>query len=112
MIKSPSRPGYLIRLSVWGVLALSACQTWQKASAPTTPSLTSPEAIQPFAVYTHRGARHNHYIPSGYMGDGNLTMSGAYVPTPDGESGPCLRVNYRPPGPKGWAGIYWQDPTN
>jgi len=45
------------------------------------------------------------------MGDSDLTMSGAYTPTPHG-NGPCLRVTYKASGPKGWAGIYWQDPPN
>jgi outer membrane protein OmpA-like peptidoglycan-associated protein len=45
------------------------------------------------------------------MGDSDLTLSGAYAKTPHGE-GPCLRVNYKATGPKGWAGIYWQDPAN
>jgi len=45
------------------------------------------------------------------MGDSDLTMSGAYTPTPGGQ-GPCLRINYKASGPKGWAGIYWQDPAN
>jgi outer membrane protein OmpA-like peptidoglycan-associated protein len=45
------------------------------------------------------------------MGDSDLTMSGAYVPTPNGP-GPCLRVSYRASGPKGWSGLYWQDPAN
>jgi outer membrane protein OmpA-like peptidoglycan-associated protein len=46
------------------------------------------------------------------MGDSDLTMSGAYVQTPNGAQGPCVRVYYKSDGPKGWAGIYWQDPAN
>jgi outer membrane protein OmpA-like peptidoglycan-associated protein len=44
------------------------------------------------------------------MGDSDLSMSGAYTPTPHG-NGPCLRVTYKAAGPKGWAGISWQDPA-
>jgi outer membrane protein OmpA-like peptidoglycan-associated protein len=46
------------------------------------------------------------------MGDSDLTLSGAFKKTPHQGDGPCLRVNYRASGPKGWAGIYWQDPAN
>jgi outer membrane protein OmpA-like peptidoglycan-associated protein len=45
------------------------------------------------------------------MGDSDLTMSGAYQVTPQGQ-GPCLKINYKASGPKGWVGIYWQDPAN
>lgn len=45
------------------------------------------------------------------MGDSDLSMSGAFMTTSRGQ-GPCLRVIYKATGPKGWAGIYWQDPAN
>jgi outer membrane protein OmpA-like peptidoglycan-associated protein len=100
-------------------IALAACQTpggqrnagsgssTEKASAnsPLAPSFKT------FPIYTDLAPRHTHYAPSGYMGDSDLSMSGAYVPTPRGQ-GPCLRVIYKADGPKGWAGIYWQDPAN
>ena len=68
-------------------------------------------AFKAFPVYTDKAARHTHYAPSGYMGDSDLTLSGAYTKTLRGE-GTCLRVNYKANGPKGWVGIYWQDPAN
>ena len=74
-------------------------------------SASKPPTFKTFPVYTEKGARSVHYAPSGYMGDSDLTMSGAYTPTPHG-NGPCLRVTYKASGPKGWAGIYWQDPPN
>jgi len=45
------------------------------------------------------------------MGDSDITLSAAYIAVARG-SGPCLRVNYKASGPKGWAGIYWQNPAN
>jgi len=65
-----------------------------------------------FAIYTDRVPRHTHYAPSGYMGDSDLTMSGAYTATPSGGQGPCVRVYFKAEGAKGWSGIYWQDPAN
>jgi outer membrane protein OmpA-like peptidoglycan-associated protein len=109
--------------AVW----MSGCQTWPKTrmdetngpgSSKTTASSTSatsaglpPPVFKAFPVYTDRSPRHTHYAPSGYMGDSDLTMSGSYTETPHGQ-GPCLRVAYKGSGPKGWAGIYWQDPAN
>jgi len=86
------------------------------ANTPSTQPVKAPvlssAVFQPFAVYSGRAARSAHYVPSGYMGDlGNLTMSGAYVPTHDGTGTP-LRVVYHPTGSKGWSGVYWQQPAN
>jgi len=87
-----------------GGLAAGGAQAPDPASAPAP-------AFKVFSVYTEKGGRHSHYAPSGYMGDSDLSMSGAYLETPHGH-GPCLRVTYKATGPKGWAGIYWQDPPN
>jgi hypothetical protein len=89
------------------LFALSACQTWP--TVRMTPGTTP--VYEQFAIYSHREARHNHYVPSGYMGDSTLNMSGAYVPPHEG-NGPCLRVIYRKGGQMGWSGIYWQQPAN
>ncbi|OGR90181.1 MAG: hypothetical protein A2992_01505 [Elusimicrobia bacterium RIFCSPLOWO2_01_FULL_59_12] len=71
-----------------------------------------PGGAQSFAVYSGRNGQLSHYVPSGYMGDiSSLSMSGAYIPTHDGNGTP-LKVQYRPAGPKGWAGVYWQHPAN
>jgi outer membrane protein OmpA-like peptidoglycan-associated protein len=85
-----------------------------RASSPSASAVSAASAapaFKVFPVYTEKGTRHSHYAPSGYMGDSDLTMSGAYTPTPHG-NGPCLRVIYKGSGIKGWAGIYWQDPAN
>lgn len=85
--------------------AASSSESSASSSAASLPSFKA------FAIYTDRAPRHTHYAPSGYMGDSDLTMSGAYTATP-GAQGPCLKINYKASGPKGWAGIYWQDPAN
>jgi hypothetical protein len=68
-----------------------------------------------FDVYTDKDAAGNHYIPSGWMGDG--TYGTTYVKfndscTTNPHSGStCIKITYSM-GPEGWAGIYWQDPEN
>jgi hypothetical protein len=88
-----------------------------------------------FYVYTDRGSRLNHYVPSGWMGDyGDLKMNqgwvkggakdaGAKAPAKSGDAAggaaapaedTCIQVKYtaeRKQG-NGWAGIYWQHPAN
>ena len=93
----------------------AGCTTARQETLSSAPSPAASPAgarsFKVFAVYTDKAPRRNHYAPSGYMGDSDVTMSGAYVPTPGG-NGPCLRVTYKASGPKGWSGIFWQDPAN
>lgn len=66
-----------------------------------------------FWVYKHAGAKENHYIPSGWMGDfGDLKFNPRFLEKPAAPH--CIQVKYsaeRKEG-AGWAGIYWQDPAN
>lgn len=80
-----------------------------------------------FYIFTERGSRLNHYIPSGWMGDyGDLKFNQGWkekVQKPKGAKKPktgeakdetCIQVKYtgeRKQG-AGWAGIYWQHPAN
>lgn len=71
--------------------------------------------FNPFTVYEDRGSRANHYIPSGFMPDGNcLKMDDKWQE--NCHSGTtCVRVVYDIPcSIKGqrWAGIYWLNPAN
>jgi hypothetical protein len=56
------------------------------------------------------------FVPSGYMGDGELGNQYARVTPVAGamcRSGnvPCIKVSYQR-GSKGWAGVYWLHPAN
>lgn len=97
-----------------GLFLLGACQTAPPArkgsSAPSVGSAPT-ASFRPFPVYKNRPPRRSHFSPSGYMGDSDLAMSGAYTTTRHGQ-GPCLRIIYKGGGSKGWAGVYWQDPAN
>lgn len=80
-----------------------------------------------FFIFTERGSRLNHYIPSGWMGDyGDLKFNQGWKENVDkpktskkaaaGEAKDetCIQVKYtaeRKQG-AGWAGIYWQNPAN
>lgn len=75
---------------------------------------TKKEMPKEFYVYTDRGSKDNHYIPSGWMGDfGDLKFNQAYTGQPAAGK-TCIEVIYsaeRKQG-SGWAGIYWQSPAN
>ena len=76
---------------------------------------TTPGPFQSLAVYTDKGSRDNHFIPSGFMPDGKcLALDDAWVQ--DCHSGKaCIKITYdvtcSKQGAK-WAGIYWQNPAN
>jgi hypothetical protein len=64
----------------------------------------------PFTVYAERGSAHNHYIPSGWMGNvkGIKMDEGWAANSPGGKT--CCRFEYSEPD--GWAGVAWQDYAN
>ncbi|MFC1658887.1 hypothetical protein ACFL1D_05850 [Candidatus Omnitrophota bacterium] len=74
----------------------------------------APEQAKNFAVYIDKGARENHYIPSGHMGDyGDIQMNDQSMDEPfSGKT--CIEFVYS--GNKsqgqGWAGVYWLFPAN
>jgi hypothetical protein len=72
------------------------------------------EETKTFVVYLDKGARENHYIPSGWMGDvGDVKMDDQHAVDPySGKS--CIQFVYSAKGSQGngWAGVYWQFPAN
>jgi hypothetical protein len=101
----------------------------QAQGSPATPSASkpgsapaksggSPTALKPqtlpFIVYMDQGARENHYIPSGWMGDyGDLKVNPGCVQGPHGGKS-CTQITYsaKMANGAGWAGMFWQHPAN
>jgi len=67
-----------------------------------------------FVVYLDKGARENHYIPSGWMGDyGDLKLNDQSLDEPySGKT--CIQIVYtaKKSQGRGWTGVYWQFPAN
>lgn len=78
------------------------------------PPVNNQQTANEFYVYTERGSKLNHYIPSGWMGDfGDLKFNqGWKEKTGAGET--CIQVKYSAERKQnaGWSGIYWQHPAN
>ncbi len=74
------------------------------------------EAAKPeaFVVYTDKGARNNHYIPSGFMGDsGDIKINDQATDNPhSGATSIEFVYSAKKTGGRGWAGVYWQNPAN
>jgi hypothetical protein len=67
----------------------------------------------PFYIYQSFGARENHFVPSGWMGDyGDIRFSDKFKDQSTG--GTVIQVTYSAQAKQGngWAGIYWQNPAN
>ncbi|MCX5710774.1 MAG: hypothetical protein NT060_02235 [Candidatus Omnitrophica bacterium] len=86
-------------------LAMPICAKAQDAGA---------DKPKEFMVYSDKGARDNHYIPSGWMGDyGDVKLNDQSPDNPhSGKT--CLQFTYtaKKAQGQGWAGTYWQSQPN
>jgi len=76
---------------------------------------TAAGSFKPFTIYNDKGSVDNHFIPSGFMPDGQcLKLDDSYT---DGcySGKSCIKIIYdiecSRQGQK-WTGIYWQNPAN
>jgi hypothetical protein len=67
-----------------------------------------------FYVYADKGAKVNHFIPSGWMGDyGDIKVDDSSTVDPaDGKT--SIKITYSGKATQGanWAGVFWQNPAN
>jgi len=73
------------------------------------------DSFKPFYVYSDKGSRANHYVPSGFMPNGEcLTFSDKWLEKCySGKS--CMKIEYDVECSRfnqKWAGIYWLNPPN
>ncbi len=73
------------------------------------------EAYKPFYVYADKGSRDNHYVPSGFMPNGECVtftdtwLEGCHL------GSTCMKIEYDVECSRlnqKWAGIYWLNPPN
>jgi len=71
--------------------------------------------FQPFYVFSDKGSRQNHYIPSGFMPNGRcITFSDTWQKDCHGGR-TCIKVVYDVECSRKdqkWAGVYWLNPAN
>ena len=67
-----------------------------------------------FVVYLDKNAKDNHFIPSGWMGDyGDIKMNDQSADNPHGgTTGIQFIYSAKKSQNQGWAGVYWQNPSN
>jgi hypothetical protein len=73
----------------------------------------SEEKAKEFVVYTDKGTKGNHYIPSGWIGDfGDIRMNEQSTTSPhSGTTSIEFIYSAKRTQNKGWAGVYWQNPA-
>lgn len=98
--------------------AVKKAESAPAAAAPAAKSEAKPETsktgFQQFAVYVDQGARANHFIPSGWMGDyGDLKINPGAAENPhSGKTTFKITYSAKMTQGAGWAGMYWQQPAN
>ena len=71
-------------------------------------------SFKSFVVYTDANAPDNHFDPSGWMGDpSDIKMTQEFLTNPHSGSS-CIQIIYSAKKSQGagWAGVYWQNPSN
>jgi hypothetical protein len=71
-------------------------------------------AQKEFWLYKDKGAKENHYIPSGWMGDvGDIKMNDQATGNPYSGT-TCIEFTYtgKKSQGQGWSGVFWQNPPN
>jgi len=83
-------------------------------SLPVLLAAEKPVESMPFAVYTEKNSRTNHFVPSGWMGDYSaVTINSGNRDNPY-SGATCLKIVYtgEPAQGAGWVGVFWQNPEN
>jgi hypothetical protein len=105
---------FLLLLPFVFLLALSSNLTTQTQQTKTRGYPEKNKTVMPFAVYVENNSKHNHFTPSGWMGDyGDIKMDLVCKENPrSGNS--CIKIVYNAKSTQGmgWIGIYWQQPPN
>lgn len=84
------------------------------ASGASNATMAKPDEKGRFYIYADKGAKVNHYVPSGWMGDyGDLRIDDAAKDSPKNGT-TAFKVTYSGKAAQGagWAGIFWQQPAN
>jgi len=87
----------------------------QKSNQEDQSSKSEEAQFKAFPIYTNIGSRDNHYVPSGFMPDGQcLDFNDRWQENCHSEK-TCIKIVYDIECSKEgarWAGIYWQNPAH
>ena len=79
---------------------------------PTTPP---GQGFSPFVIYSNKGSRDNHFVPSGFMPNGRCLEFNDAWREACYEGHTCMRIFYDvecSSADQKWAGIYWLNPAD
>lgn len=108
MIKKEISVRSALKISVRSVVAV-AC------AIVILTTIVNAAAFQPFYIFSDKGSRDNHYIPSGFMPNGRCIDFDDTWRENCHSGSTCIRVSYDvhcSRDDEKWAGIYWLNPAN
>ncbi|MBF0479271.1 MAG: hypothetical protein HQL26_07285 [Candidatus Omnitrophica bacterium] len=73
------------------------------------------ETFSPFYIFAEKGSKDNHYVPSGFMPDGQCVKLNDGWTENCHKGSSCIKVVYDVVCSKAganWAGVYWLNPAN
>jgi len=110
---------YLKIILILNFIIFTGCEKSVSSKQPSDELKSSSQfkstGFQPFILYADKGSRENHFVPSGFMPNGNcLSFDDAF--TKDCQEGKtCLKIVFDTKcslEDQKWAGIYWLNPAN
>lgn len=117
---------FLVAIMILGVIVSreqSGDISQKPVSAPAVPDQTTvneaksnPSAeFKPFYIYSNKGSRQNHFVPSGFMPNGEcIYLNDQWMENCYSEK-TCLQIKYDVECSRHnqrWGGIYWLNPAN
>ncbi len=78
-------------------------------------SPSAPTGFKPFYIYANKGARENHYVPSGFMGSVRCVSLDDTWQKNCYQGSTCMKIVFDAQCSRTdqkWAGIYWLNPAN
>ena len=102
------------RQGQWMILAIGLAMTMAVKAQSDQKVAADASVKNVFYVYSDKGAKVNHFTPSGWMGDyGDVKVDDSNTTDPaDGKT--CIKITYSAKGTQGagWTGVFWQHPSN
>lgn len=89
--------------------------TVQKSSVVSKKQKVSSNEFNPFYVYSDKGSRFNHFVPSGFMPNGKCLQLNDHWQENCQSGTTCMKIDYDiecSRDDQRWAGIYWLNPAN
>ena len=94
---------------------VEGAKTTIQPAKPVVEKVAEESSFKPFYIYSDKGRRDNHFVPSGFMPDGKCISFNDRWQENCHNGKTCIKIVYDVECSKEsqeWAGIYWLNPAN